>query len=123
MRYLTGAGLIILAGVVWSVQGVLIRQLHESGSWAVLFWRSMGMVPVLVLWIGPTRVLPALRQVGAAGAVGGLGLAVEQLGGRLAASEREQGEQEEPVAWMSGDHVRPRLGRRIRRLRTLRNRT
>ena len=74
MRYLTGAALIMLAGVVWSVQGVLIRQLHEAGSWAVLFWRSLGMVPVLVLWIGPTRVMPALRQVGWAGAAGGLGL-------------------------------------------------
>ena len=84
MRYLTGAALIMLAGVVWSVQGVLIRQLHEAGSWAVLFWRSFGMVPVLVLWIGPTRVLPALRQVGWAGAAGGLGL-VLAFGGAIVA--------------------------------------
>ena len=84
MRYLTGAALIMLAGVVWSVQGVLIRQLHEAGSWAVLFWRSFGMVPVLVLWIGPTRVMPALRQVGWAGAAGGLGL-VLAFGGAIVA--------------------------------------
>ena len=84
MRYLTGAALIMLAGVVWSVQGVLIRQLHEAGSWAVLFWRSFGMMPVLVLWIGPTRVLPALRQVGWAGAAGGLGL-VLAFGGAIVA--------------------------------------
>lgn len=84
MRFLTGAGLILLAGVVWSVQGALIRQLHGSGSWVVLFWRSMGMVPVLLLWIGPTRVLPALRQVGVAGAMGGLGL-VFAFGGAIVA--------------------------------------
>ncbi len=84
MRYLTGAALIMLAGVVWSVQGVLIRQLHEAGSWAVLFWRSLGMVPVLMLWIGPTRVMPALRQVGWAGAAGGLGL-VLAFGGAIVA--------------------------------------
>ena len=84
MRYLTGAGLIMLAGVVWSIQGVLIRQLDEAGSWAVLFWRSSGMVPVLMLWIGPGNVLPALRQVGWAGVVGGLGL-VLAFGGAIVA--------------------------------------
>ena len=84
MRYLTGAGLIMLAGVVWSIQGVLIRQLDEAGSWAVLFWRSSGMVPVLVLWIGPGNVLPALRQVSGAGVVGGLGL-VLAFGGAIVA--------------------------------------
>lgn len=84
MRYLTGAGLIMLAGVVWSIQGVLIRQLDEAGSWAVLFWRSSGMVPVLVLWIGPGNVLPALRQVSWAGVVGGLGL-VLAFGGAIVA--------------------------------------
>ena len=84
MKYLTGATLIILAGVVWSVQGVLIRQIHEAGSWAVLFWRSLGMLPVLVLWIGPRRILPAIRSVGLAGAIGGLGL-VLAFGGAIVA--------------------------------------
>jgi drug/metabolite transporter (DMT)-like permease len=84
MRYLTGALLIMAAGVVWSVQGVLIRQIHEAGSWAVLFWRSLGMLPVLVLWIGPRRVLPSVRQVGWAGVLGGLGL-VLAFGGAIVA--------------------------------------
>jgi len=84
MRHLTGAGLIMLAGVVWSIQGVLIRQLDEAGSWAVLFWRSSGMVPVLVLWIGPGNALPALRQVSWAGVMGGLGL-VLAFGGAIVA--------------------------------------
>lgn len=84
MRYLTGAMLIMAAGLIWSVQGVLIRQIHEAGSWAVLFWRSLGMLPVLVAWIGPGRVLPAVRQVGWAGAAGGLGL-VLAFGGAIVA--------------------------------------
>lgn len=84
MKYLTGAALIILAGVVWSVQGVLIRQIVEAGSWAVLFWRSLGMLPVLVLWIGPRRIAPALRSVGSAGVIGGLGL-VLAFGGAIVA--------------------------------------
>lgn len=84
MKYLTGALLIILAGVIWSVQGVLIRQIHEAGSWAVLFWRSVGMLPVLLLWLGPRQAIPALRGTGAAGAIGGLGL-VLAFGGAITA--------------------------------------
>lgn len=84
MKYLTGALLIVLAGVLWSVQGVLIRQIHDAGSWAVLFWRSLGMIPVLLLWLGPGQTIPALRDTGAAGAVGGLGL-VLAFGGAIVA--------------------------------------
>ena len=84
MRYLTGAFLILLAGMVWSVQGVMIRQIHEAGSWAVLFWRSLGMLPVLVLWIGPRNIAPAIKGVGWAGVIGGLGL-VLAFGGAIAA--------------------------------------
>lgn len=84
MKYLTGALLIIAAGALWSVQGVLIRQIHEAGSWAVLFWRSMGMLPVLALWIGPRQIVPAIRGVGWAGVIGGAGL-VLAFGGAIAA--------------------------------------
>ena len=49
MEYLTGALLILAAGVLWSVKSVLILQIHEAGRWTVLFWRSLGMLPVLVL--------------------------------------------------------------------------
>ena len=77
MKYATGAALIFAAGVIWSVQGLLIRNIHEAGSWAVLFWRSAGMVPVLMLWTGlqtQGRVLAAVRSVGLAGVLGGAGL-------------------------------------------------
>ena len=84
MKYLTGAALIIAAGVLWSFQGVLIRQIHAAQSWAILFWRSAGMLPVLVAWIGPARVLPAVRGMGLAGAAGGFGL-VLAFGGAIVA--------------------------------------
>lgn len=84
MRYLTGAGLVVAAGVVWSVQGVLIAGITEAGSWSVLFWRSLGMLPVLVLWIGPRAVWPKVRAMGWAGVLGGLGL-VFAFGGAITA--------------------------------------
>ena len=77
MAYATGAMLVFLAGVVWSVQGLLIRTIPDAEPWAILFWRSLGMVPVLLVWIGTSqggRVGQALRQVGWPGILGGAGL-------------------------------------------------
>ncbi len=77
MRYGTGMLLVVAAGVLWSVQGLIFRQIDEAGTWAVLFWRSVGMVPVLVAflaWRAGGSPLPAIRQVGMAGVLGGVGL-------------------------------------------------
>lgn len=77
MRYATGAALIVLAGVLWSVQGLIIRNIDVSGSWAILFWRSAGMVPALLLWLGRDAkggLLAQFRAVGWPGVIGGLGL-------------------------------------------------
>lgn len=85
MRYGTGMGLVVVAGVLWSLQGLIIRQIEEAGSWAVLFWRSVGMLPVLLaLLIGPAggSPLPAIRKVGIAGILGGFGL-VAAFGGAI----------------------------------------
>lgn len=77
MKYSTGAMLVVLAGVLWSAMGLSIRQLDVAGTWAVLFWRSVGMVPVLfafIAWRSGGHPLDRLRRVGAAGVIGGLGL-------------------------------------------------
>lgn len=77
MKYSTGAMLVVLAGVLWSAMGLSIRQLEVAGTWAVLFWRSVGMVPVLfgfIAWRSGGHPLNRLRRVGVAGVIGGLGL-------------------------------------------------
>ena len=69
--------LVVAAGVLWSVQGLIFRQIDTAGTWAVLFWRSVGMVPVLLAflaWRAGGSPMPAIRKVGLAGALGGLGL-------------------------------------------------
>jgi DME family drug/metabolite transporter len=85
VRYGTSVGLVIAAGVLWSLQGLVFRQIEEAGSWAVLFWRSLGMAPVLLaflIWRAGGSPLPAIRQVGAAGVLGGLGL-IAAFGGAI----------------------------------------
>lgn len=86
MRYGTGMALVVAAGVLWSLQGLVFRQIDTAGTWAVLFWRSIGMIPVLLgflVWrAGGRSPLPAIRAVGLAGVMGGLGL-VGAFGGAI----------------------------------------
>lgn len=84
MSYATGVRLVLLAALLWSLNGLLIRQITEAGTWAVLFWRSAGMIPVLlavIAWRSGGVVAP-LRRVGWSGVVGGLGL-VLAFGGAI----------------------------------------
>lgn len=77
MRYGTGVGLVVLAGLAWSFMGLAIRQVEVAGTWAILFWRSVGMVPVLfafIAWRSGGHPLARLRRAGWVGAAGGLGL-------------------------------------------------
>lgn len=83
MRYGTGVMLVLAAGTLWSFMGLAIRLIEEADTWAILFWRSAGAVPVLLAWIAWTsggRAVERLRQVGLAGAIGGIGLVVAFAG-------------------------------------------
>lgn len=84
MPYKTGVKLVLLAAVLWSLNGLLIRQIEQAGTWAVLFWRSAGMIPVLlaVIALRSGDVIAPLRRVGWSGVVGGLGL-VLAFGGAI----------------------------------------
>lgn len=75
MTYRSGAFLVILAAMLWSLMGLAIRQIDEAGTWAVLLWRSAGALPVLglfILWRSQGRPLAAIRATGRAGVIGGL---------------------------------------------------
>lgn len=85
MTYPTGVVLVVVAATLWSVMGLAIRQLTVADAWQVLFWRSLGMVPVLlafIAWNSGGRLADRMRKVGIAGAVGGLGL-VLAFGGAI----------------------------------------
>lgn len=77
MRYGQGVALVLAAGALWSLMGLGLRQIEAASVWQILFWRSVGMVPVLltfVWWRSGGRPFATIRRVGAAGAIGGLGL-------------------------------------------------
>jgi drug/metabolite transporter (DMT)-like permease len=77
MTYARGVLLVVLAGLLWSFMGLAVRHIETAGTWAILFWRSAGMVPVLlafIAWRSGGHPLDRLRRVGLAGVLGGLGL-------------------------------------------------
>lgn len=87
MRYGTGMGLVLVAGLLWSVQALMIRQIGEAESWAVLAWRSLAMAPVLLgflAWRSGGSPWRAIRAAGLAGVLGGIGL-VAAMGGAILA--------------------------------------
>ncbi len=77
MRYGIGVGLVIAAALLWSIQGLIFRQIDMAEPWAILFWRSLGMIPVIalfILWQDGRHGLRGLWRVGFAGVIGALGL-------------------------------------------------
>ena len=77
MTYGKGVLLVVLAGLLWSFMGLAIRHIDTAGTSAILFWRSVGMVPVLlafIAWRSGGHPVDRLRRVGFAGLLGGLGL-------------------------------------------------
>jgi drug/metabolite transporter (DMT)-like permease len=87
MQYRTGVAMVLTAGVLWSFQALIIRQIDEAGAWTVLFWRSLAMFPVLMLfmaWRSGWAPLQAMRKAGVAGVLGGLGLVVAMSGAIIA---------------------------------------
>jgi drug/metabolite transporter, DME family len=77
MRYGQGVMLVLAAGSLWSLMGLGLRQIEAASVWQILFWRSVGMVPVLlafIWWTSGGQPLQSIRKVGVAGVVGGLGL-------------------------------------------------
>lgn len=77
MRYGTGVVLVFGAALLWSLQGLIFRQITEATPWVILFWRSLAMVPVIALflvWQSGQGAFASLRRVGLAGVSGALGL-------------------------------------------------
>lgn len=73
-----GMALVIAAGAIWSLNGYFIRLAGDAGTWQVLFYRSIGMLPLLVFLIKASgaRLLPAMVATGRAGLAAGLSLAI-----------------------------------------------
>ena len=70
--------LVFLAGVCWSVGGVMLRCMESATGWQVLFYRAVGMTVTLLLLLALRyrwRLVTVFRAAGMAGSIGGFCLA------------------------------------------------
>jgi drug/metabolite transporter (DMT)-like permease len=62
-------GLMVLVALLWSMAGVVTRQVQGVGGFELTFWRSavnaLALVALLAAWRGPAAVLGTLRRGGA----------------------------------------------------------
>jgi len=73
-----GFGLVLLAGVFWSLAGILVRNIEAATSWQIVFYRSASFVVVILAVLAArhrARLPRALAAIGWAGVGGGLCLA------------------------------------------------
>jgi DME family drug/metabolite transporter len=82
MSYATGAALVIAASLLWSLMALALRLIGDASVWEILFWRSLGILPVvgsILLWRHGSLWVP-IRRAGLPGLIGGGGIAVSFCG-------------------------------------------
>lgn len=88
--YAQGACMVLGAATFFSLAGFIIRHMEGAGPWAILFWRSVGMIPVLAMyvsWKAGSGGLPgALRRSALMGLIGAFALVLAFGGGVFALS-------------------------------------
>lgn len=75
--YRRGMALVVGGVALWSLMGLAIRLMGDIGTWHILFYRSLGLVPVLFLVIlrrSGGRPLPRIIAAGWPAVIGGTGL-------------------------------------------------
>jgi len=73
-----GVILVMLAGVAFSFVGVVVRFVDNADGWQIVFYRSAGLLPMMLLLLALRRrgrIVTAFRAAGWTAAIGGLFLA------------------------------------------------
>ena len=88
--YAAGVLLIVLAGITWSTMGLGVRSITHATAFQILFYRSLGILPVLFIFIAIRsrgHPLAAIGRVGTPGIIGALCLIVAFTGSIVAMVE------------------------------------
>ncbi len=77
--HLHGIVLVLIAGVIWSCSGLVVRALDAAAGWQIVFYRSLGLAVAMLVAIAVVNrgcVIAAFRAAGMAALIGGLCLAI-----------------------------------------------
>lgn len=84
LSYPLGLLFVALAGMCWSFIPLGIRLIESGTVWQILFYRSLGMLPmifVLMAWRSGGRPFKLILDAGVPGVLGGLSLVLAYAGG------------------------------------------
>ena len=87
-----GAGVlcVLIAGTCWSLMGLAVRSIDSAAVWQIVLYRSLGLIPVLFLFIairtGHSPVT-AIRRAGLPAVIGAAGLVAAFSGGIFSIQE------------------------------------
>ena len=82
-----GVPVVLLAGVCWSTAGLIYRWIEAASAWQVLFFRSISLFVMLLLWLlirYRHNLIEALIRAGLPALVGGVCLSIAFTGFILA---------------------------------------
>lgn len=83
ISYKLGVILVMCAGLCWSGMGTSIRFIDSATTWQILFYRSLGMIFILslyIFWQSNGRPLKDLKNVGLAGLTAAISLVLAFAG-------------------------------------------
>jgi drug/metabolite transporter, DME family len=84
LSYPAGLMMVAFAGVCWSTIPIGIRLIESGTVWQILFYRSLGMLPmvfVLMAWRSGGRPFKLILDAGVPGVLGGVALVLAYAGG------------------------------------------
>ncbi len=76
--------MVLCAGMFWSIIPVGVRSFDYADVWQILFYRSMGLLPItywLIHYQSGGRAIETIRQSGYSAVLGALGLVCAYIGG------------------------------------------
>ena len=85
VSYKIGVLLVMCAGLCWSGMGTSIRFVDNATTWQILFYRSLGMIFILliyVFWQSKNHNIKDLKNVGLPGVTAAISLVLEGLSRR-----------------------------------------
>ena len=88
--YIKGILFVLSAGICWSWLGVIVRLVDTANTWQILFYRSIGLVPILIFYLAikPNKVpFKLLLKLGPSNVLGAFSLVTAYLGGIYAYQE------------------------------------
>lgn len=77
-RHAFGVTLVLLAGVFWSIGGIVVRLIDAASEWQIVFYRSLALAVMLLIYLTvrkPGAVSSAFRSAGLTAVLAGLSLA------------------------------------------------